>query len=46
MNDAHYGASLPRLLRLAVLTGAFVFVCGLPDSLDAVADALRALVRF
>lgn len=46
MNDVHHSISLMRVLRLALLTCAFVWICGLPDSAASLIQALRALNPF
>ena len=43
MNTDHPDVSAFRVLRLALVTALFAIACGLPDSLDAVIGAARAL---
>lgn len=45
MNNDHPSLSAFRVMRLTLVTALFAIACGLPDSLDAVFGALRALLE-
>lgn len=44
MNVDHQRPCPRRIVRLGVITALFVIACGLPDSVDVIARAIRALM--
>lgn len=43
MNTDHASISAFRVMRLTLITALFAIACGLPDSLNVVVGAVRAL---